>query len=140
MGFGIDGPSGPNAPRQGQGRVKQAGGVAGQALGMTGDSLSLTKAGQSDLAKEVKAMTPEQADKATTTGGIMLGAGIFGVAAAYGGAGAAAAATGLALAPAVLGVGAAALAIFGAMKLGKGLSAKMSQLMESKTKGLDLGQ
>ncbi len=140
--MGIGGVDGSNSPRPVGARVKAAGASGADALpGMSGDSLSLSKSKESDLVKEVKGMSAEEADKSVSTGGKMVVAGLIGTGIAYWGAGALVAATGVALLPAAIGVGAVALALWGAMKVGKGLSAKMNQVMESKTKGLEgLGQ
>lgn len=140
--MGIGGVDGSNSPRPVGSRVKAAGAAGADAApGMSGDSLSLSKSQNSELIKEVKGMTAEEADKSVSTGGKMVVAGLIGTGAAYWGAGALVAATGVALLPAVIGVAAVGLALWGAMKVGKGLSAKMNQVMESKTKGLEgLGQ
>lgn len=135
--MGLGGVDGPNSPRPLGSRVKAAGAPSADAAsGMTGDSLSLSRSKESDVAREVKAMTPAEADASVSTGGKMVVGGIIGVGVAYWGAAALTAATGIALLPAAIGLGAAALGLWGAMKVGKGLSAKMNQLMESKTQGL----
>jgi hypothetical protein len=102
-------------------------GGAGPSMG--GDQLNLSTS-KNTLLDEAKAMTPEQASQSISTGGKLIGAGMLGVAAAYWGSAALLGLTGTMLAPVALGVGAAALALWGATKLAKGLGARMNQATE----------
>jgi hypothetical protein len=118
---GLFGGSKPNAKTRAQG-APVAGGASPT---MGGDKLQLST--QKTAADEAAAMTPEQAQKEISQGGTMIGFGILGVAACYWGASAAATAMGTIALPAIVGLGAIALGLWGAKKLGTGLSAKFQQ-------------
>ncbi len=137
MGFGIDGSSnanGKNAPGL-KIRAQSAAGGSGPTPGIVGDSLQL--GGNTKLVEEVQKMTPAQAESSRKVGSWAVGGGLLAVAAAYWGAPVLAGLVGGSL---LLPVGLAAIGIcaglWGAMKLGKGISASLSQKMAAATKGL----
>jgi hypothetical protein len=124
----INGLSGSNNVGQ-RARAQAAGPAGGASPTMGGDQLQLSS-NKPTIVDEAKAMTEDQAQKAVHRGGIAIGAGILGVGAAYWGSGALLAATGTMLAPVILGVGAAALGLWGAMQLGKGLASNLNRATE----------
>lgn len=109
--------------------------VGGAAPGMAADSLSLSSSQPSGLQKEIATMTPKEAESNRKTGGMMIGAGMLGVMGAYFGAGALAAA-GFGLAAPIIGVAAAGLALWGAMKFAKGVSASIQQTINKAQQGV----
>ena len=137
MSFGVDNTGGAQGPRPSAPRIRAAATAGADGPAMAGDTYTSSK-GNEALAKEMRAMTPEQASSAVSTGGTMIGFGVAALAASYWGAGLLAGATALGIGlPVALGLAGVGLALWGATKLAKGLGAKMDQAVQARTKGID---